>query len=76
MNVFSVVVFVFYAVAFLCGLANAAAPRWCWKTFESWKATKEPSKAYFLTKRIAGIVLMVVAAAAAVLPTIMAHLHP
>ena len=75
MNGFAIVAFAFYAVVFLCALANAAAPRWCWKTFESWKATKEPSKVYFLTKRIAGILIMVVIAAAALLPTIMAHLH-
>ena len=52
MSVFSTVVCIFYMIIFAIGLVNAIVPKWFWKTFESWKATKEPTKAYFITKRI------------------------
>ena len=43
-----IIVYIFLAVLFAVGLINVVAPRWCWKTFESWKAVSEPSKAYLL----------------------------
>ena len=72
-NIFSTILFVFYIIVFLLGLVNAIAPKWCWKTFESWKATKEPSKTYFLVQRISGIIIMIVIVAIALFPTLVAY---
>lgn len=41
------IVYIFLAAIFTVCLVNALFPKWCWKVFESWKASKEPSKAYF-----------------------------
>ena len=73
MSVFSTVVCIFYMIIFAIGLVNAIVPKWFWKTFESWKATKEPTKAYFITKRISGIIIMLVIAVIALAPTLIAY---
>ena len=73
MNIFSTVVYIFYIIIFAIGLVEAIAPKWFWKTFESWKATKEPTKAYFITKRISGIIIMLVIAVIALAPTLIAY---
>ena len=54
MSIFSKVFYIFYIIIFVIGLINAIAPKWYWKTFKSWKATKEPTKGYFITNRILG----------------------
>ena len=69
----TIIIFVFYAFIFIACLLEALFPKWCWKTFESWKATKEPSKAYFLRMRIAGIIGMVIITAIALAPTLIAY---
>ncbi len=69
----TIIAFVFYFVIFVACLLEALFPKWCWKTFESWKATKEPSKAYFLRKRVAAIVGMVIITAIALAPTLIAY---
>lgn len=73
-NIFSIIVYIFYIIVFVLGLVNAVAPKWCWRTFESWKAVKEPSKAYFIVKRISGIVIMIFIAAAALTPALIYYL--
>lgn len=73
MNIFSTVVYIFYIIIFAIGLVEAIAPKWFWKTFESWKAAKEPTKAYFITKRISGIIIMIVIAVIALAPTLIAY---
>jgi len=73
LNVFSTIVSVFLIVLFVGCLVNAIAPKWCWRTFESWKATKEPSKTYFLVQRISAIVGMIVIAAIALMPILIAY---
>ena len=73
MNLFSTIVFIFYIIIFVAGLASAIAPRWCWRTFQSWKATKEPSNTYFLVQRVSGVIIMIVVAAIAVAPTLIAY---
>ena len=73
MNIFLTVVYIFYIIIFAIGLVEAIAPKWVWKTFESWKATKEPTKAYFITKRISGIIIMIVIAVIALAPTLIAY---
>jgi len=45
---------------FLQGLLNAINPKFLWKIFESWKAAKEPTNSYFLSRRIFGIVSMLI----------------
>ena len=72
-SIFSKVFYIFYIIIFVIGLINAIAPKWYWKTFESWKATKEPTKAYFITKRISGIIIMLVIAVIALAPTLIAY---
>lgn len=73
MNIFSTAVYIFYIIIFAIGLVEAIAPKWFWKTFESWKAAKEPTKAYFITKRISGIIIMIVIAVIALAPTLIAY---
>ncbi len=48
------------AIIFFIGLLNAINPKIIWEIFESWKATKEPSKSFFAVRRIAGIFAMLV----------------
>ena len=73
MHIFSTIIYVFYIIIFASGLVNAIAPKWFWKTFESWKATKEPTKTYFITKRISGIIIMIVIVVIALAPTLIAY---
>lgn len=69
-----IIVFVFYSIIFSACLLEVLFPKWCWKTFVSWKATKEPSKAYFLGKRVAGIIMMLIIIAITSAPTLIAYL--
>lgn len=69
------IVYIFLAVLFAVGLTNAVAPRWVWKNFESWKAVREPPKAYFITQRIIGIVQMLAVVLIIAIPTIIYLLH-
>ena len=45
---------------FLQGLLNAINPRIMWKVFESWKSTKEPTNTFFMSRRITGVVAMII----------------
>ena len=72
-KIFSTIVYIFYIIIFASGLVSAIAPKWHWKTFESWKATKEPTKAYFLRKRIFGIIIIIVIAVIVLAPTLIAY---
>ena len=72
-NCITIIIGVVFSILFIVCLLEALFPRWCWKTFESWKATKEPSNAYFLQRRIAGIIGMVVIAAIALAPALVAY---
>jgi len=69
----TIILFAFYAVIFAACLLEALFPKWCWKTFESWKAAKEPSKAYFFRNRVAGIIGMVIITVVALAPTLIAY---
>lgn len=62
---------IFMAIIFIIGLLNVVCPKLLWKTFESWKATKEPSDAYFISRRIAGIIIIVIVFAMFLFPYIM-----
>ncbi len=74
MKAVEILVFLFYALIFAACLLEALFPKWCWKTFEGWKAAEEPSEAYFLRRRVAGIIGMVIIAAIASAPTVIAYL--
>lgn len=56
---------------FTIALLNVICPKLMWKTFESWKATKEPSNAYFISRRIIGSIIITVLLAISLLPYIM-----
>lgn len=68
-KIFTTIVFIFYIIIFSIGLVNAVAPKWYWENFESWKATKEPSRTYFLVKRITGVIIMIIIATIALAPS-------
>lgn len=72
-NIFSAIVSIFYIIIFLTGLINTIAPKWLWKKFDSWKATKEPSNAYFLIRRISGIIVMIIIATIALFPSLISY---
>lgn len=72
-NVLTIIIFVFYAIIFVGCLLEALFPKWCWKAFESWKAKKEPSEAYFLRNRVAGIIGMIIITAIALAPILIAY---
>lgn len=56
---------------FTIALLSVICPKLMWKTFESWKATKEPSNAYFISRRIIGVIMITVLLAISLLPYIM-----
>jgi hypothetical protein len=58
---------------FFNGLLNAVNPKLMWKIFDSWKATKEPANAFFISRRIAGIVAMIAVLAIFLFPYIMSR---
>lgn len=67
----TIIPMVIYGVIFLSGLINAINPRFMWRIFESWKATKEPSSSYFRARRISGIVAMLIITALMIYPYFM-----
>jgi len=69
-NIAAIVGGIFLTIIFVICLVEAIAPYWCWKTFESWKATSEPSKVYFTTRRITAIVALIIVAAFALFPSV------
>lgn len=62
-----------FGLIFVSGLLNAIAPRLMWKTFESWKATKEPSNTYFMARRISGIIALLIVAGLLLFPYFMSR---
>lgn len=68
-----VTIIIFLGFIFLIGLLSALFPQKLWKVLEGWKATKEPSAAYFFMQRIAGIVVMIIVIALFLFPNIMSR---
>lgn len=64
----------FVGVAFFACLVTAINPRWTWRTFEKWKATEEPTDAYFRVRRVVGLVFAIVFGTIWAMPTVMAWL--
>jgi hypothetical protein len=67
----TIIPMIILGLIFLQGLLNAINPKLLWKIFESWKATKEPPKSYFLSRRIFGIVSMLIVVAIFLFPYLM-----
>lgn len=62
---------VILGVIFLQGLINAVNPKFLWRIFEGWKAVQEPTNSYFLSRRLVGIVSMLIIAALFLFPYLM-----
>jgi hypothetical protein len=54
-NVISIFIMIFFALWLGAALFAAISPYTLWKITQSWKAVKEPPKAYFVLQRIIGI---------------------
>jgi hypothetical protein len=67
----TIIPMIILVLIFLQGLLNAINPKLLWKIFESWKATKEPPNSYFLSRRIFGIVSMLIVVAIFLFPYLM-----
>ncbi|QSO52062.1 hypothetical protein JZ785_25470 [Alicyclobacillus curvatus] len=50
----------FFILWFGMALANVIAPRFVWKMTQSWKAFREPPKAYFLMQRVIALIMILV----------------
>ncbi len=67
----TIIPIIILSLIFLQGLLNAINPKFIWRTFESWKATKEPTKAFFLSRRISGVVSMIIVVGLFLFPYLM-----
>lgn len=56
-------IMIILGIIFLHGLLNLINSKFMWRIFESWKATKEPTNVFFISRRIIGVVEMVIVAA-------------
>ncbi len=65
------IIIIVLGLVFIYGLLTAIIPKFMWETFESWKATKEPPKTFFITRRIAGLVIMLIVISIFLFPHIM-----
>lgn len=74
--IFMILPILLYSFAFIIGFINFINPRWMWKTFESWKATKEPSVTFFRFRRITGLIVMVLITIVAFFPYVMSRIYP
>ncbi|MBZ9686674.1 hypothetical protein G9F72_010085 [Clostridium estertheticum] len=70
-KVITIIPTIFLGFIFFYGLLNAIIPKMLWKTFESWKATKEPTNTYFMSRRIAGIITMLIVSGIFLFPYLM-----
>lgn len=70
-NGITIVPVIILGIIFVHGLINAISPKFLWKIFESWKATKEPTNSYFLSRRISGSIEILVVVAIFLFPYIM-----
>ena len=68
------IIIIVLVLVFIYGLLTAIIPKFMWETFEGWKATKEPTKSFFITRRITGVVIMIVVVAMFLFPRFMSKL--
>ncbi len=62
-----------FILIFIVGLLNAFNPRMIWKTFEGWKAVREPTAAFFMTRRLVGVATMLLVLCLFLLPYIVSR---
>jgi ABC-type phosphate transport system permease subunit len=55
-----VIPYIIFGIFFITGLINFINPRLMWNMTESWKATKEPPKSFFIFRRIIGLIVMLI----------------
>jgi len=55
-----IILAVVYITFFVVGLMNVLFPKFFWEKTEGWKATKEPSKLFFLMRRVQGIIALII----------------
>ena len=60
LKIISLILYIILGLFFVVGLINLINPKFMWKLLEGWKATKEPSKIYFIMRRIGGLILMTI----------------
>lgn len=53
-------IFLFYLIWTIVALLIAISPRNFWKLTQSWKATSEPSKLYFILNRVFAIIFTII----------------
>lgn len=70
-KVLTVITMILFGLIFITGLLNAIYPKKMWEIFDGWKATREPTKTFFVLRRIAGIVAMLIVLAVFLFPYIM-----
>ena len=61
---------VIYVVIILISVANIINPKWVFNTFESHTAIKEPTKAYFIMRRIFAAIGLLLASCLILMPII------
>lgn len=64
---------IFFGTLFIYGLLNAIFPKQMWKLFESWKATHEPTKTFFVVRRVLGICEMLIVLVIFLVPYMISH---
>lgn len=52
---YPIVLLVIIGVVLIYSLLQVLFPKFMWRTFESWKSTKEPTKTFFIFRRIIGV---------------------
>ena len=60
LKIISLITYIFLGLFFVIGLINLINPKFMWKLLEGWKVTKEPSKLYFIMRRIGGLIFMAI----------------
>ena len=60
LKIISLITYIILGLFFVIGLINLINPKFMWKLLESWKATKEPSKLYFIMRRIGGLIFVAI----------------
>ena len=68
LNIFAGIIFTLIT---LISIINIVNPKWVWEKFESHDALKEPSKEFFIMRRVFGIFGLLIVSFFLLLP----HLH-
>ncbi len=74
LSIFSGFLMIMAIILSILFIINIINPRLFWEKFESWKATKEPSEAYFKAKRITSAIALVILVVIIIFPMLMAYI--